>query len=39
MPRTLMQKVAIPGSSYETATAIAELIPSVNVGRHTHPGR
>ena len=28
MPRTLMQKVDFPGSSYETATAIAELTPS-----------
>ncbi len=38
MPRTLMQKVDFPGSSYETATAIAELTPSADVGRHTHPG-
>ncbi len=38
MPRTLMQKVDVPGSSDETATAIAELIPSVSVGRDTHPG-
>jgi hypothetical protein len=37
-PRTLMQKVDIPGSSYETATAVAELMPSVNGGRHKHPG-
>lgn len=36
--RTLLQKVDVPGSSYETVTGIAEIAPSVNVGRHTHPG-
>jgi quercetin dioxygenase-like cupin family protein len=36
--RTLLQKVDVPGSSYEAVTGIAEIIPNVNVGRHTHPG-
>src|SRR5215469_13193891 len=36
--RTLLQKVDVPGANYETVTGIAELMPSVNVGRHTHPG-
>jgi quercetin dioxygenase-like cupin family protein len=36
--RTLMQKVDVPGSNYEAVTAIAEIIPNVSVGRHTHPG-
>jgi quercetin dioxygenase-like cupin family protein len=36
--RTLLQKVDVPGSNYETVTGIAEIMPSVNVGRHTHPG-
>lgn len=36
--RTLLQKVDVPGSNYETVTGITEIIPNVNVGRHTHPG-
>jgi quercetin dioxygenase-like cupin family protein len=36
--RTLLQKVDVPTANYETITAIAELAPSVNVGRHTHFG-
>ena len=36
--RTLLQKVDVPTANYETVTGIAELAPSVNVGRHTHPG-
>jgi quercetin dioxygenase-like cupin family protein len=36
--RTLLQKVDVPGANYEAVTGIAELMPSVNVGRHTHPG-
>jgi len=36
--RTLLQRVDVPGSNYETVTGIAEIIPNVNVGRHTHPG-
>ena len=36
--RTLLQKVDVPGSNYETVTGIAEIVPNVNAGRHTHPG-
>jgi quercetin dioxygenase-like cupin family protein len=37
--RTVLQKVDVPGSpNYETVTGIAEISPSVNIGRHTHPG-
>jgi quercetin dioxygenase-like cupin family protein len=37
--RTVLQKVDVPGSpNYETVTGIAEIAPSVNIGRHTHPG-
>lgn len=36
--RTLLQKVDVPGTNYEAVTGIAEIIPNVNIGRHTHPG-
>jgi quercetin dioxygenase-like cupin family protein len=36
--RTLLQKVDVPGSNYEAVTALAEIMPNANVGRHTHPG-
>jgi quercetin dioxygenase-like cupin family protein len=37
--RTLLQKVDVPGSpNMEAVTGIAEIMPSVNIGRHTHPG-
>ena len=36
--RTPLQKVDIPGTAYETVTAIAEVAPGANAGRHTHPG-
>jgi len=37
--RTLLQKVDVPGSpNMETVTGIAEIMPNVNIGRHTHPG-
>ena len=36
--RTLLQKIDVPTSNYETITGIAELTPSVNIGRHTHFG-
>ena len=36
--RTMLQKVDVPGSNYETVTGIAEIVPNVNAGRHTHPG-
>jgi quercetin dioxygenase-like cupin family protein len=37
--RTLLQRVDVPGSStMETVTGVAEIMPNVNIGRHTHPG-
>jgi quercetin dioxygenase-like cupin family protein len=36
--RTLLQKVDVPTANYETITAIAEISPNVNIGRHTHFG-
>ena len=27
-----------PGTNYETVIGIAEIVPNVNIGRHTHPG-
>jgi quercetin dioxygenase-like cupin family protein len=36
--RTLLQKVDVPTANYETITGIAEISPSVNIGRHTHFG-
>ena len=36
--RTPLQKFDVPGTSYETVIGMAEIAPSVNIGRHTHPG-
>jgi quercetin dioxygenase-like cupin family protein len=37
--RTPLQKVDVPGSpNMETITGIAEIMPNVNIGRHTHAG-
>jgi quercetin dioxygenase-like cupin family protein len=36
--RMVLQKVDVPTANYETITAIAELSPGVNIGRHTHFG-
>jgi quercetin dioxygenase-like cupin family protein len=36
--RTMLQKVDVPGTNYDTLTGIAEIAPSTNIGRHTHPG-
>jgi quercetin dioxygenase-like cupin family protein len=36
--RTPLQKFDVPGSSYETVIGMAEIVPNVNIGRHTHPG-
>ena len=33
-----MQKFDVPGANYETVIGIAEIVPNVNIGRHTHPG-
>jgi len=36
--RTMLQKVDVPGTNYDTFTAIAEVVPNTSIGRHTHPG-
>jgi quercetin dioxygenase-like cupin family protein len=36
--RTILQRVDVPGVNSETVTGIAEIMPGVNIGRHTHPG-
>jgi len=28
----------VPGTNYETVIGMAEIVPNVNIGRHTHPG-
>ncbi len=36
--RTVLQKFEVPGTGYETVIGIAEVVPNVNIGRHTHFG-
>ena len=36
--RTPLQKFDVPGTAYETVIGIAEIVPNVMIGRHTHPG-
>lgn len=36
--RTSLQKFDVPGTNYETVIGMAEIVPNVNIGRHTHPG-
>jgi quercetin dioxygenase-like cupin family protein len=36
--RTPLQKFDVPGANYETVIGMAEIVPNVNIGRHTHPG-
>lgn len=36
--RTLLQKFDVPGTSYETVIAIAEVGANTNIGRHSHFG-
>ena len=36
--RTPLQKFDVPGTSYETIIGMAEIVPNVNIGKHTHPG-
>ena len=36
--RTPLQKFDLPGTNYETVIGMAEIVPNVNIGRHTHPG-
>jgi quercetin dioxygenase-like cupin family protein len=36
--RTILQRVEIPGTNYETVLGMAEIAAGSNSGRHTHPG-
>ncbi len=36
--RTPLQKFEVPGTNFETVIGIAEIVPNVSIGRHTHPG-
>ncbi len=36
--RTPLQKFDVPGTNYETVIGMAEIVPNVNIGRHTRPG-
>jgi quercetin dioxygenase-like cupin family protein len=36
--RTILQRVDVPGTNYETVLGIADIAAGVNAGRHTHPG-
>jgi quercetin dioxygenase-like cupin family protein len=36
--RTPLQKFDVPGTNLETVIAMAEIVPNVTIGKHTHPG-
>jgi quercetin dioxygenase-like cupin family protein len=36
--RTPLQTFDVPGTNYQTVIGIAQIVPNVSVGRHTHPG-
>ena len=36
--RTPLQRFDVPGTGYETVIGLAEIVPDVFIGRHTHPG-
>ncbi len=36
--RTPLQKFDVPGTNMETVIGIAEVVPNVFIGKHTHPG-
>lgn len=36
--RTLLQTVDVPATNYNAISAVAEIVPSTSIGRHTHPG-
>lgn len=36
--RTPLQKFDVPGTNFETVIGIAEIVPNMSIGRHTHPG-
>ena len=36
--RTPLQKFDVPEGTRETVMALAEIVPNVLIGKHTHPG-
>jgi quercetin dioxygenase-like cupin family protein len=36
--RVVLQRFDVPGTAYETVIGMAEIAPSVAIGRHIHPG-
>lgn len=36
--RTILNRIDVPGSSYEVVYALVEIAPNSTVARHTHPG-
>jgi quercetin dioxygenase-like cupin family protein len=36
--RTILSKIDLPGTNYETITATVEVAPGFKAGRHFHPG-
>lgn len=36
--RTILQKMDVPGSDYETIIAVVDVAANFTAGRHTHPG-
>ncbi len=36
--RTILQRIDVPGSTYETVIALVEIVPNGIIGRHTHFG-
>lgn len=36
--RIPLQRFDVPETPYETVIGIAEIVPNVSIGRHTHPG-
>jgi quercetin dioxygenase-like cupin family protein len=36
--RVPLQRFDVPGTLFETVIGIAEIAPSISIGRHTHPG-
>jgi quercetin dioxygenase-like cupin family protein len=36
--RTPLQRFDVPGTLFETVIGVAEIAPSVAIGRHAHPG-
>ena len=36
--RTILQKMDVPGTNFETIVAVVEIAANFKAGRHTHPG-